>query len=132
MNLIPKLFGDPQQTWKSFTNLEGNLPLPAVSKPLSAEDYLRSVSSDAYNYPYYDYCTGWPQRCIEDPISNNVTCEDRNFVGPDYRNPYYQGKNFIDPLSKRCRKDRDFTPVQHEPLGPFSTTFPNSILGKSW
>ena len=132
MHLIPKLSGDPTRNWKVFTTLSGNMPLPNVTAPLTNAEYQRSVSTEAYAYPYHNYYTDWPQRCVQDPISAAVTCLDRNFVGPDYRNPFFTGSNYIDPVSKRCRKERDFTPVVEEPLEPFSETFPNSILGTSW
>lgn len=50
-----------------------------------------------YAYPHYNYLTSWPKRCIEDPFNGQIICNERNFIGPNYKNPFYVGENFVDP-----------------------------------
>lgn len=50
-----------------------------------------------YAYPHYNYLTSWPKRCIEDPFNGQIICNERNFIGPDYKNPFYTGENLVDP-----------------------------------
>lgn len=59
--------------------------------------YDPSYPRCAYNYPDYNYYSAYPYRCTQDPFSYEISCIRRNFVGPDYRDVYYTGKNTIDP-----------------------------------
>lgn len=124
---ITKMYGNPKINWQTL----GEPPMPFVNHQKQGNPL--QDPSQAYAYPYYNYYESWPKRCIQDPISLEIRCEDRNFIGPNYNNAYYTGPNFIDPVAQRgngeARPLRKDAPVL--PRAPM--TRPNlTEMGHMW
>ena len=78
-----------------------------MTTDLKHPGYNPSYPRTSYNYPDYNYYSAFPYRCIQDPISYEISCSARNFVGPDYSDSSFTGPNLIDPQNLQT----------HTPLG---------------
>jgi len=73
----------------------------ALSGPetLKHPGYTPGYPTCKEGYPNYDYYSAFPYRCTQDPISFHISCIRRNFVGPDYGDSSYIGRNTLDPAN---------------------------------
>lgn len=164
LHQIPKLSGNTNYNWiHEYYEAQRPLPQPFSNAPLSSSTHPESDTGtpgslhtpywtkphpliypdydprDGYAYPYYNYYSAWPGRCVEDAISGHIECEDRNIVGPNYLNPNYVGPNLIDPISSNVLGKKtqgvqlkNSTEKQCFEQKP-GTLFANNLaMGKNW